>query len=169
MSTELIGYDEIVGYDEYLGEDELIGAEDALDELLSGDEVGARRRRMVRRRRAPQKVGILCAGVPVTNIADGATTEITVPVADPFRPDTLVLSAAARAAGVSILDIKVGTVSQNVSSGPIPAEVFAPDARWTRLNGSTAQPGVGITLSVRNTSGSSIAFSGVFYGRAIGK
>jgi len=97
-------------------------------------------------------------------------------VSEPFRPERLVLRAVDNSGGggapgtllddCSMLDIRIGTISQNQNLDPVPLQAFNPDAVGVRLRGSTAQPGVGVDITV--TAGATDArFSGVLIGPAL--
>jgi len=152
---------------------------DELDELLSGDDVeivGARRGRRRRRiRRQRRRLQTVYAGIPrIEFTAAGETTTVIADVAEPFRPERLVLSAidTSGAAPVPTEDVEVsslviGTISQAQNGNPVPIVAFSPDAVGVRLRGTTAQPGVGVTLAVTNGTGTAVTVRGVFIGPAL--
>ena len=157
---------------DYDDDDEMMG--DELDELLEGDGdveiVGRRRRRRKRVRRARRRLQTVFCGIPSTTVIAGQTVSIDANVAEPFRPERLVATAVS--AGVpnldySILDIKIGVISQNLNSDPVPIIAFSADAVGVRLRGSTSQPGVGIETVVRNDSAADAVFRGVYIGPAL--
>ena len=135
-------------------DDDVMG--DELDELLEGDVeiVGARRRKgRARRRKARRRLQMVFAGLPQTDVAPGAQATLEGNVAEPFRPERLVLVATdattgAQVFGASLLDIRIGTISQNQNLDPVPVQAFNADAVGVRLRGSTAQPGVGVDVTV---------------------
>jgi len=93
-------------------------------------------------------------------------------VAEPFRPERLVLVATDTAAGTpvfdaSLLDIRIGTISQNQNLDPVPVQAFNPDAVGVRLRGSTAQPGVGVDVTVVASPLVQTRFRGVLIGPAL--
>lgn len=184
-----MGYDDD---DELEGEligDELIGDEvDDLLEALSG-EVGRRRRyrrrrprfrlrrrrrpsrRRSRRRRRPRsrmslrkvrqtQARLYPLGLGVTALAANATAVITVNPQLPFK----LLKLATPSTNVQIDNIQIGTVSQFVAAGGIPAEVFAANSVGVGLKGDTAVPGVQIQITVTDTSGAVNTFAGAFFG-----
>lgn len=177
-------YDDDLGYDDYdddLGYDDMVGDEvDALLESLSGDEmVGARRRRRRRRRprrRArsrrkpkmtqtmrkirPSQARRYPLGLGTTALAANATAVITVNPQLPFK----LMRLSTPSTNVTIDNIQIGTVSQFVAAGGIPAEVFAPNAIGVDLKGDTAVPGVQIQITVTDTSGAANTFRGAFFG-----
>lgn len=181
-----MGYDyDYMGEDELIGEDELVGDEvDELLEALEGEEVGARRRyrrRMPARRRssyrrpirrtAPRR-GLMLArqkqtqarryplGLGSTALLANATAVITVNPQLPFK----LMRLSTPSTGITVDNIQIGTVSQFVAAGGIPAEVFAPNAIAVDLKGDTAVPGVQIQITVTDTSGAPNTFTGAFFG-----
>jgi hypothetical protein len=131
---------------------------DALDELLEASGLDVSQSDL-------SKVGTLFAGIPTSqDVPANGTLVLNVGVKDPFRPDRLILSTAAQA--LDIIDIRVGTRSQNTGTGTIPGEVFANDTTYVRINGDTAQPGVGIDITFANTTVAAITPSGTFVGKA---
>lgn len=187
-----VGYeydDDETGYDEYMddlgededliGEDELIGDEvDDLLEALSG-EVGARRRyrrrprrryRMRRRSRPRRRLALkkqrasqartYPLGLGTTALVANATAVITVNPQLPFK----LMRLSTPSTNVQVDNIQIGTVSQFVAAGGIPAEVFAPNSVGVGLKGDTAVPGVQIQITVTDTSGAANTFTGAFFG-----
>jgi len=189
---EYIDDDDIEGEDDLIGDDEdLIGDEvdDLLDALTEG-EVGARRRRrsrsrylrrrsrprsrrrFIRRRRSRprrklslKKVRASQArtyplGLGTTALGASATAVITVNPQLPFK----LMKLATPSTNVQIDNIQIGTVSQFVAAGGIPAEVFAPNSVGVGLKGDTAVPGVQIQITVTDTSAAANTFTGAFFG-----
>jgi len=113
---------------------------------------------------APQLDGVL-VGIPATSVAAAATVVINVNVTKPFRADRLILDAASRAAGMFVDQISISSEEQIISPNGVPAEVFTPDATH-KLRGTIVQPGVGINLTVRNTTAGAVVFTGAFFGPA---
>lgn len=185
--------DDDTGYDEYvddIGEEDLIGedligdeVDDLLDALTEG-EVGARRRRyrgryrrrprrryQMRRRSRPRRKLMLKKvrpsqartyplGLGTTALAANATAVITVNPQLPFK----LMKLATPSTNVQVDNIQIGTVSQFVAAGGIPAEVFAPNSVGVGLKGDTAVPGVQIQITVTDTSGAANTFTGAFFG-----
>lgn len=179
--------DDDLGYDDDdLGYDDMVG--DEVDELLaelSGYDdamVGARRRRrrrrrpmfMRRRRRRrprprytqrmrkirPSQARRYPLGLGTTALAANATAVITVNPQLPFK----LMRLSTPSTNVTVDNIQIGTVSQFVAAGGIPAEVFAPNAIGVDLKGDTAIPGVQIQITVTDTSGAANTFRGAFFG-----
>lgn len=179
-----LGYDDMIGEDDDddLGYDDMVGDEiDALLESLSGEEVGRRRRRRRRRRprrrararrRArprmsqtmrrlrPSQARRYPLGLGTTALAANATAVITVNPQLPFK----LMRLSTPSTNVTVDNIQIGTVSQFVAAGGIPAEVFAPNAIGVDLKGDTAVPGVQIQITVTDTSGAANTFRGAFFG-----
>jgi len=161
--------------DVYDDDDDVMG--DELDELLEGDVeiVGRRRKKRARRRRARRRLQVVFAGLPQTAVAAGGQATLEANVSEPFRPERLVLRATDNAGGptqgdllqdCSLLDVRIGTISQNQNLDPVPLQAFNPDAVGVRLRGSTAQPGVGVDITV-TAGGTDALFSGVLIGPAL--
>jgi hypothetical protein len=68
----------------------------------------------------------------------------------PFRPERLVVPSAIAAFFV-IHDVKVGNRSQFVSSGPLPAQVFAENGVGIVMRMDTAQVSQDVVITVENT------------------
>ena len=161
--------------DVYDDDEDVMG--DELDELLEGDVeiVGRRRRKRARRRRARRRLQVVFAGLPSTTVAAGGQATMEANVSEPFRPERLVLRAVQGPNGgtpgaivddASLLDVRIGTISQNQNLDPVPLQAFNPDAVGVRLRGSTAQPGVGVDITV--TAGTvETTFTGVLIGPAL--
>ena len=152
---------------------------DELDELLSGDDVeivGARRgrrRRKIRRQR--RRLQTVYAGIPRVEFTAALESQTVIAdVAEPFRPERLVLSAIDTSGAspvptddVEVASLVIGTISQAQNGNPVPLIAFNPDAVGVRLRGTTAQPGVGITLTLANGAGTAVTVRGVFIGPAL--
>jgi hypothetical protein len=186
--------DDDLGYDEMVGDEvdallaELSGDD---DDLGYDDMVGRRRRRRRpprpryrsrsrrrrrpsrRRRRSPRpkmsqtmrqirpsQARRYPLGVGTTALAANATAVITVNPQLPFK----LMRLSTPSTNVTIDNIQIGTVSQFVAAGGIPAEVFAPNAIGVDLKGDTAVPGVQIQITVTDTSGAANTFRGAFFG-----
>lgn len=92
------------------------------------------------------------AGFPIVTIPIGGTSVIAQMLPqEAIRPERLVIQDATTGSLVDVVidDIKVGARSQNVGSGPIPAEVFATTAFDTLIEGNTVNPGISIAISLR--------------------
>lgn len=165
MGYEDVGEDDLIGDEDYMG--------DEVDDLLAAlsGEVGRRRRR--RRRRRPRRRGrmrlkrqrasqarLYPLGLGVTALAANATAVITVNPQLPFK----LVKLATPSTNVQIDNIQIGTVSQFVAAGGIPAEVFAPNSVGVGLKGDTAVPGVQIQITVTDTSAAANTFAGAFFG-----
>ncbi len=102
----------------------------------------------------------------VSTIAAGATSIITVRPQVPYRIDRFVVASAV-AGSFIINDIKVGARSQLPSTSAVPAAMFSELATESALELDTAEVAQDITVSVTNTSGGALRFTGGFYGRAV--
>lgn len=160
MDTELVGYgDEILGYGE-----EVMG--DAVQDILSGvGAVGPRRRGVRLRRKAPTRVRRLYLPLGSTSIGIGATVTITANPQHPFKAERLVVFPSA--VGLLITNIQIGTDSQFVAAGSVPAEVFQAQNEDATFNADTARPGVEISLTVNNPTAGAITFGGAILGTVI--
>lgn len=103
-------------------------------------------------------------GVPSASIAAGASLDQTVPVLEEFKLNRLYLSTAAQALNVN--NVRVGTRPLNVSSNPVPGNIFSEQAINNELSGYVATPGTGITLSTTNPTVAAVVLGGGFLGWA---
>jgi hypothetical protein len=107
---------------------------------------------------------VIC-GIPITTITTLATTDVTVTLSELFQLQKLMLSVAAQALHVS--QITTGTKPLNIARNPISGNAFSEQAINNDLSGYTAVPGTGITLTVYNSTGSSVVLSGGFFGWSV--
>ncbi|MCC7383920.1 MAG: hypothetical protein IT384_18905 [Deltaproteobacteria bacterium] len=98
--------------------------------------------------------GLIAAGVDVDIIGEPQK---------PFRPESLVIDDDS-ARDFLILDIKIGTDSLFVNSGPIPASQFTGDAILNALRTRTGQTSQQIIIRVRNRSPGARPFYASFKG-----
>lgn len=112
-----------------------------------------------------QNIQRIVAGLPSQSVAAGAAADLQVTVAEPFRPDRIILSVASQA--LNVTNVKIGTKSLNVTSNPISGNCFAHDAVGSFLQGYTAQPGVGFVVSVSNPTIAAIITGGGVFGPAL--
>lgn len=172
-----LGYDDEDELDELSGYgEEIVGDEydEELEAILSGygDEIGAKKK--ARARKALAKIAAKRAIMPMrnrqlrryplglgaTSIGAGATAIISANPQLPFRVSRLVTPSS----GLLIDNVAVGTVSQFVSAGAVPVEVFAPNAVGVALRGDTAVPGVQVQITISNPTGGPLVFSGAIIG-----
>lgn len=160
--------DYVVGYDDMVGDDDdLMAAMSGLD-IIGDDAPGsapAPRGRKVDAKRLPQSF----VGVPLTTIPASSTgTTIQVNVQRQIRPDRFVMDRI-QAAQALVYDIKVGTISLNASTQPIPGDAFAPDAVDTAIRAVvSAIPAVGIQVNIGERTGVAITnFTGAFFGPSL--
>lgn len=110
--------------------------------------------------------GVL-VGIPTAaQVPAGGTLTINVNVTKRFRAQRLILDAATRAAGLFVQQISISSEEQVISPAPVPTEVFTPDATHS-LRGTIAEPGVGINLTLANTTAGAVTPSGCFFGPAV--
>lgn len=107
----------------------------------------------------------LVCGIPITSLATLITSDVQCNVTEPFRPDRLMLSTAAQA--LHVTRIQIGTKGMNVSSNPISGNCFSEQAINNDLSGYTAAPGVGILLTLLNSTAATVVASGGFFGWSI--
>lgn len=100
-------------------------------------------------------------------IAAGAAANIAVVPQKPFRPERLVVEPVG-APSFLINNVMVGTDSQFVTAGAIPAAIFIPGAFGVGLKGDTANIGITITVAVTNFSAAAARFLGALLGTAVG-
>lgn len=104
--------------------------------------------------------------LPITSasIAAGAIGTITLNPQDAFRAERLVYGGPAGT--FSITQINIKNVPQLVSTGEVPADMFAPNAADLRLNFTPCPVGGQIQIQVLNFSGAAAIFRGGFAGSA---
>ena len=105
-------------------------------------------------------------GFELTNIAAGDEEDIEVKPQVLFRGERLAI-AQSIARYFDVLDIKVGKDSQLAATGPLTGEAFETRAVGVRMELDTAQPGIVITLRVKNTDTAAHDFKAVLYGRVL--
>lgn len=118
-----------------------------------------------------QYLGVGTASWPAGTAAN-TVVRLTVEPQRPFLPNKLVIDAiksvGAVAVGVEITSIQVGTASQSVATAAAPAALFAPQVQGNNVAFDLAQPGVAITIELRNTAaipvGESVSASVGFLG-----
>lgn len=101
-----------------------------------------------------------------TLILAGATFDLTFNASMLFRPTRLMVGPSFAPLFV-INDIKIASDSLFLSTGPVPAENFLPDAVGaSALKRRTAQPGTPVTVSVANIDAVAHRFRGAIFGDA---
>jgi hypothetical protein len=105
-------------------------------------------------------------GFELTNIAAGDEEDIEVKPQVLFRGERLAI-AQSIARYFDVLDIKVGKDSQLAATGPLTGEAFETRAVGVRMELDTAQPGIVITLRVKNIDTAAHDFKAVLYGRVL--
>lgn len=155
-----MGLYDIVGDAEYVGDDEM-GADDE----TGYDIVGAgKKRRMAGLAGTPKRVlsdapdiaRRQISPIPFTTIPPNGTVTVTFRPQRPIRVERLILdgvvAAGGSVAGVFLTDMLVGAEPQFVNGGAVPLSTFQPNAFGTSLKGNTAQPGIDVSLTFRNTN-----------------
>lgn len=163
----VVGYDDLVGGDDDV--DGLVAAMSGMDIVgdaaSPGGASAVARPRRVDAKKLPQSF----VGVPLTTIPAGSTgTTIQVNVQRQIRPDRFVMDRI-QAAQALVYDIKVGTISLNASTQPIPGDAFAPDAVDTAIRAVvSAIPAVGIQINIGERTGVAISnFTAAFFGPSL--
>ena len=106
------------------------------------------------------------APMPLTTIGAGATATVSFRPQRPIRAERLVLDGAA-VGGVFVTDFLIGADPQFVNSGAVPVSVFTPSGFNMELRGNTAQPGIDVTLTFNNTTGSPVTIGGMLLGTSL--
>lgn len=105
------------------------------------------------------------AGLVPTSVAAGATLPVNCPLTAYLKSNRLVLNPAAIVDLSYVQDIKVGTISLNVGSQPVPASAFARDAVGTTIDAAVwATPSVPPVVYIFNNTAAAIVYSGGFFG-----
>jgi hypothetical protein len=125
---------------------------------------GGRRMRVVKEE--PQNVRQFPIGFELANIAPGDEEDIEVKPQVLFRGERLAI-AQSIARYFDVLDIKVGKDSQLAATGALTGEAFETRAVGVRMELDTAQPGIVITIRVRNTDTAPHDFKAVLYGAVL--
>lgn len=98
----------------------------------------------------------LLAAAASTLVTTVTTQDITANISQAFKPERMYVNAALATALYLINNLRIATFSLNVSSNPLPIDMFLRDAVGTELSGYTAQAGVGMVINVTNPSGASV-------------
>lgn len=189
VGDDLMGADELVGADDILGDDVmgdyLVGAAAARRRRLrqgraSAAAAGQAKKALLRKavlakrlrnaaivhKRGPSKSRVQPLGFSREAIAPGETTEITARPQVLFRGRRLLVGSSI-ASAFTIEDIKVGRNSQFVGTGPQPAEAFRDTATGDNIALDTCKPGVDISITVRNITGSASDFRATLFGDVV--
>jgi hypothetical protein len=134
------------------------------DEHHHGDHHGGRRMRVVREE--PRNQRQFPIGFEATSVAPGAEEDIEVKPQVLFRGERLAI-AQSIARYFDVIDIKVGKDSQLAATGALTGEAFETRAVGVRMELDTAQPGIVITLRVRNIDTAAHDFRAVLYGAVL--
>ncbi len=165
-----------------VGDDLVLGDEMGADyDIVGAGEIGARRRKMssgltryaagqpMARRPGNQDLVLRRQILPVPNpgsIADTASATVNAQPQRVMRIERLIVPAGFE--GLLITDIKVGQESQFVAPGEIDCSLFVADSVGIQLKGSTAGPGILVTISYLNVSGGALTPRGfAFIGYAL--
>jgi hypothetical protein len=106
------------------------------------------------------------AGMTIVTVAAAATTPCPCPISAYLRLQKLVLNPAALVDKVYVQDVKIGTISLNIGSAPIPAVAFARDAIGTQLEAAVwASPSVAPVVYMSNQTAAGIECAGGLFGR----
>jgi hypothetical protein len=105
-------------------------------------------------------------GFSLDAIAAGDEQDIEVKPQVLFRGERLAI-AQSIARYFDVLDIKVGKDSQLAATGPLTGEAFETRAVGVRMELDTAQPGIVITIRVRNNDTAAHDFKAVLYGKVL--
>ena len=125
---------------------------------------GGRRMRVVREE--PKNQRQFPIGFELANIAPGDEEDIEVKPQVLFRGERLAI-AQSIARYFDVLDIKVGKDSQLAATGALTGEAFETRAVGVRMELDTAQPGIVITLRVKNIDTAAHDFRAVLYGAVL--
>jgi hypothetical protein len=125
---------------------------------------GGRRMRVVKEE--PKNQRQFPIGFELANIAPGDEEDIEVKPQVLFRGERLAI-AQSIARYFDVLDIKVGKDSQLAATGALTGEAFETRAVGVRMELDTAQPGIVITLRVKNIDTAAHDFRAVLYGAVL--
>jgi hypothetical protein len=138
---------------------------EALDLVGADDSVGGN---PVAKLRKPSNQRRLPLGFQSLAVGAGATVSIPVVIQNQaFRLEELIVPNAV-AVDFTIEDLKVGNSTQFASSGSVPAAAFSElCARQINLKCATAQSGLSIILTVKNTNAAAKDFRAAGIGTAL--
>lgn len=102
-----------------------------------------------------------------TVLAAAATATITLLPQRAFRVERLVMTSSVTPSAVVLSQINVGQEPQFVGTGVVPLDAFASGAFDTYLRGTTAVPGITITIVITNQGLVSENVNGAFLGESI--
>lgn len=141
---------------------------DELDYLMGGEVsgshiVGARPQGV---RQGQGTLRRLIAAGTATSVGIGATVDIAAVVSQPFKAERMYVNAATVTALFTVGNIRIATFSLNVTNNALPVEMFQHDSVGVDLVGYTAQPGVGLTVTVTNPSAGAVLCNLGFIGWA---
>jgi hypothetical protein len=105
-------------------------------------------------------------GFHFDNVAPGDEEDIEIKPQVLFRGERLAI-AQSIARYFDVLDIKVGKDSQLAATGPLTGEAFETRAVGVRMELDTAEPGIVITLRVKNIDTAAHDFKAVLYGAVL--
>ena len=125
---------------------------------------GERRMRIVKEE--PKNQRQFPIGFSLDDINPGDEVDIEVKPQVLFRGERLAI-AQSIARYFEILDIKVGKDSQLAATGALTGEAFETRAVGVRMELDTAQPGIVITIRVRNIDTAAQSFKAVLYGAVL--
>lgn len=110
---------------------------------------------------APSNLPRGFAGMTPTSITTGSTIDVNVPLNAFMRIKRLLLNAAACVDLSYVSDIKVGTISLNIGTQPIPCVAFARDAVGCFIDAAVwASPSVYPVIKIYNNTGATVVYSG---------
>jgi len=105
------------------------------------------------------------AGITPTSVAAGGAVGLPCPLTAFLKVRRLCLGGAACVDLSYVSDIKVGTISLNVGSQPVPCVAFARDAVGTSIDAAVwATPSVPPVVYVSNGTAAAIVYAGGFFG-----
>lgn len=133
-------------------------------ESVSGTFIGADAPQGLRKGRGSFR-RLIAAGT-ATTVGAGATADIAAVVSQPFKASRMYVNAAIATALYTVNNIRIATFSLNVTNNALPIDMFLRDSVGVDLVGYTAQPGVGLTVSVTNPSGGGVLTNLGFIGWA---
>ena len=105
-------------------------------------------------------------GFQMDNVAAGDEEDIEVKPQVLFRGERLAI-AQSIARYFDVLDIKVGKDSQLAATGSLTGEAFETRAVGVRMELDTAEPGIVITLRIKNVDSAAHDFKAVLYGAVL--
>lgn len=102
---------------------------------------------------------------PAATVTASTSADFTSQPQTPFRPESLIIQATSLT-GLLVDQIRVGKDNQFIGTGSMPGSAFGATTTFKGFKGDTAWPGINVTVSVTDTSGTDNVVSLGMFGPA---